>query len=52
MGQRDDARIFAADWNGRGDEKSEAQKFWIEFFYYIFEVEEPTKFADFEKKSF
>ena len=40
---------FIERWKDKGDEKSEAQKFWIEFFHDVLEVDEPTKFADFEK---
>ena len=42
---------FIERWKNRGDEKSEAQKFWIEFLHDVLEVGEPTKIADFEKIS-
>ena len=50
MGQRDDARIFAADWNGRGDEKSDYQNFWRALLSNVFYITEPEKFIKFEKR--
>ena len=42
------ARQFAADWNGRGDEKQETQVFWIALLSKVFGVAEPEKLIEFE----
>lgn len=40
---------FAADWQGRGDEKQETQTFWLALLQKVFGVAEPDKFISFEK---
>ncbi len=42
------AKQFAADWQGRGDEKQETQGFWLSLLQKVFGVEEPEKFISFE----
>ena len=42
---------FIERWNNNdGDEKSENQKFWIEFLRYVLNVEHPEELIDFEKR--
>ncbi|MBQ9367818.1 MAG: hypothetical protein IJT83_08565, partial [Victivallales bacterium] len=47
--QRAAAKIFAAEWGGRGDEKSDTQQFWMSLLSRIFGVEAPESFIEFEK---
>lgn len=42
MEKRTAAARFAADWNGRGDEKRETQRFWIELLTKVFGVDGST----------
>ena len=42
MEKRTAAARFAADWNGRGDEKQETQRFWIELLTKVFGVDGST----------
>ena len=46
--QRAAAARFAADWQGRGEEKQETQSFWIALLQSVYGVEEPTKYIHFE----
>lgn len=46
--QKAAAKKFAADWKGKGDEKSDTQKFWLSLLRDVYSVEEPEKFAEFE----
>lgn len=39
------AKQFAADWQGRGDEKQETQRFWIELLTKVFGVDGSTAIA-------
>ena len=43
------AKKFAADWQGRGDEKQETQTFWLALLQKVYGVVEPDKFISFEK---
>ena len=43
------AKQFAADWQGRGDEKQETQTFWLALLQKVYGVTEPDKFISFEK---
>ena len=43
------AKQFAADWQGRGDEKQETQTFWLALLQKVYGVAEPEKFISFEK---
>ena len=42
------AKQFAADWNGRGDEKQETQAFWLALLQKVYGVDEPEKYRAFE----
>ena len=44
------AAEFAATWIGKGDEKQDTQKFWIDLFQSVFGVENPTRHLMFEKR--
>ena len=44
------ATEFAATWIGKGDEKQDTQKFWIDLFQSVFGVENPTRHLMFEKR--
>ena len=48
--QKSAAKAFADSWKGRGDEKQETQKFWIELLHDVFGVANPTSAMEFEKK--
>lgn len=48
MEKRAAAKAFAADWNGRGDEKQETQAFWMALLQKVFGVAEPEKHIEFE----
>ena len=48
MEQRKAAKQFAADWQGRGDEKQETQAFWMALLQKVFGVAEPDKYIEFE----
>jgi len=49
-GQKTAAKAFANSWKGRGDEKQETQKFWIELLHDVFGIANPTGIIEFEKK--
>ena len=42
------AAQFAKDWAGRGYEKGDTQRFWLELVQKVFGVEDPYKFIEFE----
>lgn len=44
------AKTFAEEWKNRGDEKSETQSFWMSLLQSVFEIVEPQKFIEFEKR--
>ena len=44
------AAEFAATWIGKGDEKQDTQRFWIDLFQSVFGVKNPTKHLLFEKR--
>lgn len=48
--QRIAARQFAADWQGRGDEKQETQSFWLSLLQKVYGVSEPEKYISFERR--
>lgn len=48
MKQRTAAKQFAADWQGRGDEKQETQSFWLSLLSKVYGIDEPDKFIAFE----
>ena len=41
---------FISRWRGKGDEKSDTQKFWLEVLRYICVAENPESLIDFEKR--
>ena len=41
---------FIERWLNRGDEKSDTQKFWLEFLRDVLNAENPTELIDFEKR--
>ncbi|MBR1418027.1 MAG: hypothetical protein IJ576_03575, partial [Synergistaceae bacterium] len=43
-------RKFIDEWSGKGDEKSDTQKFWLELLRYICGVGEPEILINFEKR--
>lgn len=45
MERRKAAAKFAEDWRGRGDEKQETQRFWIELLTKVFDVDGSTAIA-------
>ena len=46
--QRAAAKDFTKYWTGRGDEKQETQRFWIDLLRNVYGVEEPEKAIEFE----
>ena len=53
MNQREQAKAakeFADSWNGKGDEKQDTQRFWIELLHKVFGVEDTTNFLKFETR--
>lgn len=44
------ARAFAEKWNGKGDEKQDSQRFWIELLQKVYGVEDPASFVRFETR--
>ena len=48
--QREAAREFAARWQGKGYEKGESQRFWLDLLGSVFGVERPTEAVEFEDK--
>ena len=48
--QRLAAKEFIQDWQGRGDEKQDAQNFWRQLLHKVYGVEDPEKVIAFEKK--
>lgn len=46
--QRTAAKEFTQDWTGRGDEKQETQRFWIDLLRRVYGMAEPEKAIEFE----
>ena len=46
----DEMKNFIERWKNRGDEKSDTQKFWIEFLREVCGVDNPTELIEFEKR--
>lgn len=44
------AKKFAAQWLGKGDEKQETQRFWIEFLGEVLGIRNPASYIEFEKR--
>ena len=41
--------MFAERWKGKGNEKSDTQKFWLELLHDMFDIERPSLLIEFEK---
>lgn len=48
--QRQAARAFVERWTGKGDEKGEAQKFWLELLQKVLGVDDPYSVISFESR--
>lgn len=48
--RKDAAKSFAERWKGKGDEKGESQKFWLDLLQNVLGVEDPYRFVDFETR--
>lgn len=48
--QRNAATKFYNDWRGIGDEKSDSQRFWIDFFTNVLGIENVLHKIEFEKR--
>ena len=48
--QRAAAKHFAEVWKGRGYEKGDSQKFWLQLLGEVYGVEHPTQFIEFEEQ--
>ena len=46
--QRQAARQFVQEWSGKGYEKGETQRFWIDLLHTVFGIDNPTKIMEFE----
>ena len=47
--QKTAAKAFVEYWKGKGDEKQETSRFWIELLGKVLGVDDPTQFIEFEK---
>lgn len=43
------AEEFVSRWRGKGNEKQESQKFWLDLLGNVFEIPLPTEYIDFER---
>lgn len=48
--QKSAAAAFAAKWQGKGDEKQDSQRFWIELLQKVYGVADPASFVRFETR--
>ena len=46
--QRQAAKAFVKDWTGKGYEKGETQRFWLDLLHRVFGVDNPTQIMQFE----
>ncbi len=46
--QKKMAKAFVKRWQGKGYEKGESQKFWIDLLMNVFGIEQPTEYMEFE----
>ena len=46
--QKQAAKQFVKDWSGKGYEKGETQRFWIDLLHTVFGIDNPTKMMEFE----
>ena len=48
ISQKEAAKRFAKTWEGKGYEKGETQRFWLDLLHNVFSVDDPTKMMSFE----
>lgn len=48
--QEQAAKLFAKKWAGKGDEKQDSQRFWIELLQKVYGVDDPANFVRFETR--
>jgi hypothetical protein len=48
--QKRAALEFQKAWQGRGDEKQDTQRFWIDLFHSVFGIDNPARYIEFEKR--
>ena len=46
--QKQAARAFVREWSGKGYEKGETQRFWIDLLHTVFGIDNPTQMVEFE----
>ena len=46
----DEIKDFVKEWKGRGYEKGDTQKFWLQFLRDVFDILKPERFVEFEKQ--
>ena len=46
--QKQAAKAFVQEWSGKGYEKGETQRFWIDLLHTVFGIDNPTKMMEFE----
>ena len=46
--QKQAAKQIVKDWSGKGYEKGETQRFWIDLLHTVFGIDNPTKMMEFE----
>ena len=46
--QKQVAKAFVHEWSGKGYEKGETQRFWIDLLHTVFGIDNPTKIMEFE----
>ena len=46
--QKQAAKAFVQEWSGKGYEKGETQRFWIDLLHTVFGIDNPTKIMEFE----
>ena len=46
--QKQAAKAFIKEWSGKGYEKGETQRFWIDLLHTVFGIDNPTKIMEFE----
>ena len=46
--QRQAVKTFVKDWTGKGYEKGETQRFWLDLLHRVFGVDNPTQIMQFE----
>lgn len=44
------AKEFATDWSGKGYEKGETSRFWIDLLYRVYGIENAANYIEFEKR--